>query len=140
MKHPIPFEVIDWSRLPITTVNGTTGTATVRTVQHGGLRIRIIDYSAHYLADHWCELGHLVFVLEGELINELKDGATNVLKAGMSYHVSDGLSSHRSRTVAPVKMMVVDGEFLEGSPIRPAKHYLPIRSRTSGPIDPGHEA
>ncbi len=112
MNIPIPFEVIDWSQVPATVVNGTSGTATMRIIQHGGLRIRMIEYSANYLADHWCELGHLVFVLEGELINELKDGTTNVLKPGMSYHVSDGLSSHRSRTIGAVKMLVVDGEFL----------------------------
>ena len=58
----------------------------------------MIEYSEGYLADHWCQLGHLVFVLEGELINEHEDGRVNVLKAGMSYHVSDGLSSHPSRT------------------------------------------
>lgn len=108
----IPFETIDWSQLPTTTVSGTTGTATMRTVQHDGLRIRMVQYSADYLADHWCQLGHLVFVLEGELINEHEDGTVNVLKAGMSYHVSDGLSSHRSRTKEPVRMIVVDGAFL----------------------------
>jgi len=112
MNTPIPFETIDWSQLPTTVVNGTTGTSTIFVVQHGGLRIRMVEYSANYLADHWCQLGHLVFVLEGELINEHEDGTVNVLKAGMSYHVSDGLSSHRSRTVGPVKMVVVDGTFL----------------------------
>lgn len=109
----IPFEVIDWSHVPTTVVNGTSGRATMRIVQHGDLRIRMIEYSASYLADHWCELGHLVFVLEGELINELQDGTINVLRPGMSYHVSDGLSSHRSRTNGPVKLIVVDGAFLE---------------------------
>ncbi|MBL8009333.1 MAG: DHCW motif cupin fold protein [Flavobacteriales bacterium] len=108
----IPFETIDWSQLPATTVNGTTGTATMRIIQHEGLRIRMVEYSANYLADHWCQLGHLVFVLEGELINEHADGTVNVLKPGMSYHVSDGLSSHRSRTNGPVKLLVVDGAFL----------------------------
>lgn len=108
----IPFEAIDWSALPITTVPGITGSATMRVVQHEGLRIRMVEYSADYLADHWCRLGHLVFVLEGELINEHEDGRVNVLTAGMSYHVSDGLSSHRSRTKVPVRLIVVDGEFL----------------------------
>lgn len=112
MKTPIPFETIDWSLVPATVLNGTTGTATMRIVQHGGLRIRMVEYSANYLADHWCQLGHLVFVLEGELINEHEDGSVNVLGAGMSYHVSDGLSSHRSRTERPVKLLVVDGAFL----------------------------
>ncbi|MBK7946797.1 MAG: DHCW motif cupin fold protein [Flavobacteriales bacterium] len=109
----IPFEAIDWTLLPATLVNGTTGTATMRIIQHDSLRIRLVEYSANYLADHWCQLGHLVFVLEGELINEHEDGRVNVLKAGMSYHVSDGLSSHRSRTAGPVRMIVVDGEFLK---------------------------
>ena len=112
MNTPIPFETIHWSQLPAAVVNGTTGTASMRVVQHEGLRIRMVEYSANYLADHWCQLGHLVFVLEGELINEHEDGRVNVLTAGMSYHVSDGLSSHRSRTVGPVKMLVVDGTFL----------------------------
>ena len=109
----IPFQITTWDQVPTTVVNGTTGTATMRTQQHGDLRIRMIEYSANYLADHWCELGHLVFVLEGELINQLKDGASTVMKAGMSYAVSDGLSSHRSKTIGPVKMLVIDGAFLK---------------------------
>lgn len=113
MSGPIPFQITDWSQVPTTVVNGTTGTATMRIQQLGDLRIRMIEYSANYLADHWCQLGHLVFVLEGELINELENGATTVIKAGSSYAVSDGHSSHRSRTVGPVKLLVVDGAFLK---------------------------
>jgi len=108
----IPFQITDWDKVPATVLQGATGTATMRIQQHGDLRIRMIEYSANYLADHWCEMGHLVFVLEGELINDHEDGRVNVLKAGMSYHVSDGLSSHRSRTNGPVKLIVVDGAFL----------------------------
>ena len=108
----IPCQITDRSTMPDTVIHGRTGTATMRIVQHGDLRIRMVEYSENYLADHWCELGHLVFVLEGELINELKDGAATVIKAGSSYAVSDGLSSHRSRTVGPVKLLVVDGGFL----------------------------
>jgi hypothetical protein len=108
----IPFQITDWDQIPKTVANGASGTVTIRTQQFGDLRIRMLEYSANYLADHWCELGHLVFVLEGDLINELKDGATTVMKAGSSYAVSDGLSSHRSRTVGPVKLLIVDGAFL----------------------------
>ncbi len=113
MSVNIPFTITNWDQVPTTVVNGTTGTATMRIQQFGDLRIRMIDYSANYLADHWCELGHLVFVLEGELINELKDGTTTVMKAGSSYAVSDGLSAHRSRTLEAVKLLVVDGAFLK---------------------------
>ncbi len=112
MSIPIPFQITEWSNVQKTVVNGTTGTATMRVQELGNVRIRMVEYSANYLADHWCQLGHLVFVLEGELINELENGETTVLKAGSSYAVSDGLSSHRSRTVGVVKMLVVDGAFL----------------------------
>jgi hypothetical protein len=88
----IPFETIDRSLLPATTVNGAGGTATMPTVQHDGLRIRMMTYSAGHLADHWCPRGHMVFALEGEMINKHKDGTVNVLKPGMYHHVSDGLS------------------------------------------------
>jgi hypothetical protein len=112
MSLRIPFHITDWSLLPETVMNGVTGTATMRTQLHGDLRIRMVHYSANYLADHWCELGHLVFVIEGELINELHDGTINVLGPGMLYQVSDKLSSHRSRTIGPVNLLIVDGAFL----------------------------
>ncbi|MGV9013332.1 MAG: DHCW motif cupin fold protein [Flavobacteriales bacterium] len=113
MPLQIPFRITEWSKVPTTVVNGTSGTATMQIQQLGDLRIRMIEYSANYLADHWCELGHLFFVLEGELINELKDGTTTVMKAGSSYAVSDELSSHRSRTITAVKLLVIDGAFLK---------------------------
>ena len=113
MSSHIPFTITHWDQVPAYLVNGATGNATIRIQQLGDLRIRMIEYSANYLADHWCELGHLVFVLEGELINELKDGTTTVMKTGSSYAVSDGLSSHRSRTIGPAKLLVVDGAFLK---------------------------
>lgn len=112
MSH-IPFQITSWSQVPATVANGASGTVTTRMQQFGDVRIRMVEYSANYQADHWCEKGHLVFVLEGELISELKGGAATVMKAGSSYAASDGLSSHRSRTVAPVKLLIVDGEFLK---------------------------
>ena len=73
MNLSIPFQITDWSQVPTTVVHGTTGTATMRIQQLGdpdkpgqALRIRMTEYSANYLADHWCQLGHLVFVLEGD--------------------------------------------------------------------------
>lgn len=108
----VPFQITEWDKVPATVSPGASGTVTARTLQLGDLRIRRVDYSANYLADHWCQLGHLVYVLEGELINELENGTTTVMNAGSSYVVSDGLSSHRSRTNGPVKLLVVDGAFL----------------------------
>ncbi len=78
-----------------------------------GLRIRLVEYSQGYLADHWCEKGHIVHCLEGEVINELKDGSKSTLTPGMSYVVSDELSSHRSITQNGVKLLIIDGDFLK---------------------------
>lgn len=109
----IPFQAIDWSKIPKTEHKGETGVAYWQTLQFDGLRIRIVEYSAGYLADHWCEKGHIVHCLEGEVINELIDGSQTVLTPGMSYVVSDKLSSHRSISADGVKLMIIDGDFLK---------------------------
>ncbi|RDX34866.1 hypothetical protein DZA35_00970 [Arcobacter sp. HD9-500m-PIT-SAG03] len=109
----IPFQTIDWTNIPRTEYKGTTGTAYWKTIQFEGLRIRLVEYSQGYLADHWCEKGHIVHCLEGEVVNELKDGTQSILIPGMSYVVSDDLSSHRSITQDGVKLLIIDGDFLK---------------------------
>lgn len=113
MNSNIPFQTIDWSKVLKTEHKGETGVAYWQTMQYDGLRIRIVEYSQGYLANHWCEKGHIVFCLEGSFINELKDGTVSVLSKGMSYIVSDELSSHRSKTTSGVKLLIVDGDFLK---------------------------
>lgn len=108
----IPFQVIDWTKVTKTEHTGETGVAYWQTIQFEGLRIRIVEYSEGYLADHWCEKGHIVHCLEGSVVNELKDGTKSILTKGMSYVVSDELSSHRSATENGVKLMIIDGDFL----------------------------
>lgn len=109
----IPFQTIDWEKIPKTEHKGETGTAYWQTVQFQGLRIRIVEYSPGYLADHWCEKGHIVYCLEGEVVNEQKNGPKSILTKGMSYVVSDELSSHRSVTENGVKLLIIDGDFLK---------------------------
>jgi hypothetical protein len=109
----IPFQTIDWSEIPKTEHKGESGTAYWQTVQFPGLRIRIVEYSKGYLADHWCQKGHIVHVLEGEFISEMQNGEISELKEGMTYIVSDDLSSHRSRTENGVKLLITDGDFLK---------------------------
>jgi len=108
----IPFQIIDWSKIPKTEHKGEIGVAFWQTVQFPGLRIRIVEYSKGYLADHWCEKGHIVHCLEGDFVSELKDGTKSYLTKGISYVVSDELSSHRSFTKNGVKLLIIDGEFL----------------------------
>lgn len=109
----IPFQVIDWKQIEKTEHKGEIGTAYWQTLQFQGLRIRIVEYSKGYLADHWCEKGHIVHCLEGEVVNELIDGTKSILTKGMSYVVSDQLSSHRSFTEEGVKLLIIDGDFLK---------------------------
>jgi hypothetical protein len=108
----IPFETIDWSKVPKTEHRGETGTAIWQTIEYGGLRIRIVEYSAGYMADHWCPKGHIVHCLDGEFVSELQDGGTCTLTKGMTYVVSDGMSPHRSHSKNGVRVMIIDGDFL----------------------------
>lgn len=112
-NNNIPFCTIDWNSIPKVEYKGEEGIATWQTVQFPGLRVRIVEYSKGYLADHWCKKGHIVHCLEGEFISELKDGENSILSKGMTYVVSDDLSSHRSYSKAGVKLMIIDGDFLK---------------------------
>lgn len=109
----IAFQTIDWSLVPRTEHKGETGTAYWQTMQFPGLRIRIVEYSKGYLADHWCRKGHIVHCLEGEFNSELENGETFNLTKGMTYVVSDDLSSHRSIAPDGVKLLIIDGDFLK---------------------------
>ena len=111
----IPFKVINWNDIDKTIHQGETGTACWQTLLYSGLRVRIVEYSAGYLADHWCSKGHIVHCLEGEFITELKNGNSFTLTAGMSYIVSNMLSEHRSVTTGGVKLLIIDGDFLKQS-------------------------
>lgn len=113
MNNNIPFQTIDWSTIPKTEHKGETGMAYWQTVQFEGLRIRIVEYSKGYVADHWCKKGHIVHCLEGDFVSELSNGQQFILTKGMTYVVSDELSSHRSTTVDGVKLLIIDGDFLK---------------------------
>ena len=104
----IPFGTTDWSDVPTTEHAGTTGKAFWRTRQFGTIRVRMVEYTPGYLADHWCEKGHILLCLEGELHTELKDGRTFVLKPGMSYQVADNAEAHRSSTAIGARLFIVD--------------------------------
>ncbi len=110
MKIPaLPFTVTDWSSVAATTHSGEQGEALWRTMTIGDIRIPHVEYSPGYVADHWCDRGHILYVLEGEIVSELKDGRRFTLSAGMSYHVSDfGDAAHRSVAPQGAKLFIVD--------------------------------
>lgn len=102
------FETTDWNAVEPTVHAGETGEALWRTQHFGDIRVRIVEYSAGYMADHWCEKGHVILCLEGELRTELNDGRTEVLRPGMSYQVGDGVGAHRSCSEGGAKLFIVD--------------------------------
>ena len=104
----IPFGTTDWSSVQRTEHKGETGIAHWRTREFGAIRVRMVEYSPGYLADHWCSKGHIILCLEGELDTELEDGRRFLLKPGMSYQVADGAEAHRSRTAVGAKLFIVD--------------------------------
>ncbi|MEQ1934346.1 MAG: DHCW motif cupin fold protein [Fimbriimonadaceae bacterium] len=104
----IPFGLTDWSQIEPTEHPGETGIATWRTQNFGDIRVRMVEYSAGYVADHWCVKGHILVCLDGELHTELEDGRTFVLTPGVSYQVADGAEPHRSSTVKGAKLFIVD--------------------------------
>lgn len=105
----LPFTTTDWSEIEPTVHPGETGQARWRTLNVGDLRVRMVDYTANYLADHWCERGHVLLVLDGELETELRDGRRYTLTAGQSYQVSDfGDAAHRNSTRTGARLFIVD--------------------------------
>ncbi len=104
----IPFGTTDWSQVERTEHKGVTGLAYWRTRDFGGIRVRLVEYTPGYLADHWCVKGHILLCLEGRLETELRDGRRFTLEPGMSYQVADNAEPHRSSTATGAKLFIVD--------------------------------
>lgn len=104
----IPFGTTDWSTIEPTEHKGQTGLALWRTREFGGIRVRMVEYTPGYAADHWCAKGHILFCLEGELHTELEDGRRFTLTPGMSYQVADHAEPHRSSTAVGARLFIVD--------------------------------
>jgi quercetin dioxygenase-like cupin family protein len=100
--------ITDWAQVVPTEHPGETGVALWRTQHFGAIRVRLVEYSAGYSADHWCSKGHMLFCLEGELETALSSGESFTLSPGKSYQVADGASSHRSSTRTGAKLFIVD--------------------------------
>ena len=105
----VPFTTVNWSEIRETVHPGEIGHATWKTIQKGNLRVRLVEYSPGYLADHWCARGHVIHILMGEMISELKDGSKSFMKAGMTYMMGDDpVNPHRSFTESGVTLFIVD--------------------------------
>ena len=104
----MPFSVTDWSQVEPTKHMGESGFALWRTQTFGDIRVRMVEYSAGYAADHWCSKGHVILCLSGALDIALQDGKRFTLEGGQSYQVGDGDPPHRSGTAMGAKLFIVD--------------------------------
>lgn len=104
----IPFETVDWNTVETEHHKGTTGTALWKVRRFGDIRVRLVEYSANYKADHWCEKGHILYCVDGELKTELEDGRVFALRKGMSYQVQDTGYPHRSFSENGATLFIVD--------------------------------
>ena len=104
----LPFGTTNWSQVETIEHQGETGLAYWRTRHFGDIRVRMVEYTPGYLADHWCVKGHILLCIEGELITELEDGRKFTLKPGMSYQVADNAEPHRSSTTVGARLFIVD--------------------------------
>jgi quercetin dioxygenase-like cupin family protein len=104
----IPFTNIDWTTLTATETTGDTGTAASKEITLGNIRLRRIEFSPNYSADHWCSKGHIVLVLEGSLTTTLHNGQTHITTAGNTFIVSDTITPHRAHTATGAKLLIID--------------------------------
>ncbi len=105
---PFPFETVNWNDIAVEEHSGTTGLATWKVFRMGDIRIRMVEYSANYVADHWCSKGHIIYCIWGSMITKLEDGRDFILSAGMSYHVGDNCEAHSSSTAEGCTLFIVD--------------------------------
>jgi hypothetical protein len=104
----VPFGTTDWSSIEPTEHAAQSGFAYWRTQHFANIRVRMVEYTRGYVADHWCVKGHILLCTEGELHTELRDGRKFTLKPGMSYQVADDADPHRSYTAVGAKLFIVD--------------------------------
>ena len=103
-----PFQTFNWSTVAKEEHKGETGVAYWQMQKLNDIRVRIVEYSPGYKADHWCRKGHVLFCMEGEMETELEDGRIMHLKQGMCYFVGDNNEAHRSSTTTGCKLFIVD--------------------------------
>ncbi len=104
----IPFIPISWDTPGAEVSPGATGTATQRISEHNGFRLRMVEYSPGYDADHFCKKGHMVLVVSGSVTITLEDGRSFNLPAGSSFIVGDDIDAHHAKSEIGARVFIVD--------------------------------
>ena len=103
-----PFQTVNWTGIEAEEHSGATGAAYWKIFRMGEIRIRMVEYSANYLANHWCNKGHIIYCIAGEMTTKLQDGREFILSAGMTYHVGDNSNAHSSRSTKGCRLFIID--------------------------------
>lgn len=103
-----PFETFDWTTVPKETHNGETGFAYWQVLHVGNIRVRMVEYSPGYMADHWCSKGHIIYCITGSMQTTLQDGRIFTLVNGMTYHVGDSNEAHKTSSDEGCRLFIVD--------------------------------
>lgn len=98
----------NWSEINSDKVNGESGFTIIKTQIIGSIKIRMVEYSNNYCADHWCNKGHIVYVLQGQLIIEHKDNSVYTINSGMTYLVGDDSMPHKAKTIDNATVLIID--------------------------------
>lgn len=106
--QPFSFQTTDWNNISKEEHKGETGMAYWQVQMVNDIRVRLVEYSAGYKADHWCNKGHIIYCTEGEMDTELKDGRIMKLSKGMCYFVGDNNEAHKTSTSSGCKLFIVD--------------------------------
>jgi len=103
-----PFQLLNWASIKKEEHAGINGIAYWQVTKMNDIRIRTVEYSAGYIADHWCNKGHIIYCIEGEMETELQDGRKFILSKGMSYQLGDNNEAHRTSTKDGCRLFIVD--------------------------------
>ena len=98
----------DWGRIPSEKTIGETGFAIVKWQSMGNIKVRWVEYANNYIADHWCDKGHIVFVISGQLIIEHKDKSIHIIDSGSTYLVGDNTMPHKAKSVNGAIVFIID--------------------------------
>ena len=105
---PFPFQTFNWTDIKKKEYIGENGKAYWQIVYAGEIRVRLVEYSPNYKANHWCSKGHIIQCIQGEMETELVDGRFMKLSAGMSYFVGDNCEAHRTSSTNGCHLFIVD--------------------------------
>lgn len=99
---------INWELSQAEKSLGTSGFVFSKSVDLGTIRMRQLSFSENYEADHWCEKGHIIHVLAGELIIEYQDGSQVTIPTGQSLILGDSISLHKAKTESESTVLIID--------------------------------